>query len=284
MKLHVYHSVWGNRSNGPSAIATARVSGFDGIEGPAPANPQERRDWSAQLADAGLDYIAEICTMGSFIPPGGATPADHFESLRTQMDAALECAPRFITTLAGSDSWPIADKVAFLGKAVELARELGIVLSVETHRSRCLYSPWVTREVLRQLPDLRLTCDFSHWCCVCERLVLEEEPALLALCAARAHHFHARVGYDQGPQVPHPGAPEYASALDAHERWWDVLWDAQERAGRSISTMTPEFGPDGYLHTVPFSAVPVADLADLNLWMAERQRSRFADRFSTRAA
>jgi hypothetical protein len=284
MKLRVYHSVWGNRSNGAQAIATARVSGFDGIEGPAPAGAPERRDWRAQLGDAGLDYIAEICTMGSYIPRPGATPAEHLASLRAGMEDALECSPHFITTLAGSDSWPVAESIEFLGQAVELARELGTVLSVETHRSRCLYSPWVTREVLRQLPDLRLTCDFSHWCCVCERLVLDEEPALLELCAERAHHFHARVGYDQGPQVPHPGAPEYEPALHAHERWWDAIWNAQERAGRLIGTMTPEFGPDGYLHTIPFSAIPVADLGDLNCWMAERQRSRFADRFAVRVA
>jgi hypothetical protein len=284
MKLRVYHSLWGNSASGAPAIATARVSGFDGIEGPAPATAEERREWRTQLDDAGLDYIAEICTMGSYIPPAGATTAQHLASLRTQMEAALECAPRFITTLAGSDSWPLAESVAFLGAAMEVARELGTLLSVETHRSRCTYSPWVTRELLQQLPELWLTCDFSHWCCVCERLVLDEEPALLALCAERAHHLHARVGYDQGPQVPHPGAPEYAPALKAHEGWWDAIWNAQERAGQLISTMTPEFGPDGYLHTIPFSVIPVADLGDLNCWMAERQRSRFADRFAVRAA
>ncbi len=276
--------MWGNRSGGAAAIATARVSGFEGIEGPAPETAEQRREWRTQLDEAGLDFIAEICTMGSYVPPPGAAPARHLESLRTQLGAAMECAPRFITTLAGADSWSLAESVEFLGAAGELAREFGTVLSVETHRSRCTYSPWVTRELLRQLPELRLTCDFSHWCCVCERLVLDEEPALLALCAERAHHFHARVGYDQGPQVPHPGAPEYEPALRAHEAWWDAIWNAQERAGGLISTMTPEFGPDGYLHTIPFSAIPVADLGDLNCWMAERERARFADRFSRQAA
>src|SRR4051812_23775217 len=121
MKLRVFHSAWGHRSVGKPAIATARVSGFDGIEGPAPATAAERHDWRAQLADAGLDYIAEICTMHSYVPPAGATPAEHLVSLRSQMEAALECAPLFITTLAGSDSWPIAESVEFLGQATELA-------------------------------------------------------------------------------------------------------------------------------------------------------------------
>jgi hypothetical protein len=31
--------------------------------------------------------------------------------------------------------------------------------------------------------------------------------------AARHAHTSMRVGYPQGPQVPHPAAPEYADAL-----------------------------------------------------------------------
>jgi hypothetical protein len=111
---------------------------------------------------------------------------------------------------------------------------------------------------------------------VCERLI-DGEPDVLSLCVERAQHTHARVGYDQGPQVPHPAAPEYRTALEAHERWWTLIWRAQQRHGRARTTMTPEFGPDGYLHCLPFTAEPVADLEEINLWMAGRQRKRFAE-------
>jgi hypothetical protein len=111
---------------------------------------------------------------------------------------------------------------------------------------------------------------------VCERLI-DTEPDIIALCAERAHHIHARVGYDQGAQVPHPAAPEYREALEAHENWWAQIWRSQLLRGLSVSTMTPEFGPDGYLHCLPFTGAPVADLEQINTWMAERQRRRFAD-------
>ena len=39
--------------------------------------------------------------------------------------------------------------------------------------------------------------------------------------------------------------------------------------------MTPEFGPDGYLHCHPFTKEPVANLDEINAWMAVRQRERF---------
>ena len=280
MKLQTYQSRWAC----PGSVAAAQARGFDGIEAQAPADSAERREWHKSIVDAGLDYIAEICTMGNYIPPPHASPQAHLDSFRMQVEAALECSPRFITTLAGSDAWELGEAVDFLGRLLAVGRELGVLVSVETHRSRCTFSPWATRLLLQQLPELRLTCDFSHWCCVCERLVLDEEPELLALCASRAHHIHARVGYDQGPQVPHPAAPEYAGVLIAHERWWRAIWHAQQAAGFTLTTMTPEFGPDGYLHTTPFTARPVADLIEINVWMARRQRRHFDDHFVPQAA
>ena len=108
---------------------------------------------------------------------------------------------------------------------------------------------------------------------------MDTEPEALALCAKHAHHIHARVGYDQGPQVPHPAAPEYRGALDSHERWWSAIWDVHAtQQHREFTTMTPEFGPDGYLHTLPYTKAPVADLNNINRWMAYRQREHFAKR------
>jgi hypothetical protein len=48
--------------------------------------------------------------------------------------------------------------------------------------------------------------------------------------------------------------------------------------------MTPEFGPDGYLHTQPFTGTPVADLNAVNRWMGLRQRERFSTRASASPA
>jgi len=50
-----------------------------------------------------------------------------------------------------------------------------------------------------------------------------------------------------------------------------------ERGTRSF-TMTPEFGPDGYLQCAPFTGVPVADLWEINRWIGLRQRDRFTRR------
>jgi len=275
MKLLLFKTLWGHAGSIEDAITIARKDGFDGIEGQAPVGNELRREWLTKLSDAGLEYVAEICTAGSYVPKRSASVSDHLDSLRQQAEAAMEYAPRFLTVIGGCDAWPLAASVDFFGAAMEVAERLGITASFETHRSRSMFNPWITRDLLQALPGMQLTCDFSHWCCACERLI-DTEPDVLALCAERAHHVHARVGYDQGPQVPHPAAPEYQQALEAHERWWRMIWRAQARRGVAISTMTPEFGPDGYLQCAPFTQMPVADLVEINVWMAQRERREFA--------
>jgi len=283
MRLQLFRSLWTNGFNLEAALADCHGGTFDGVEGPVPADALSRREFSAKLRAAGVPFIAEITTGGSYVPETKDT-ARHLEDFRRKAETSLECSPVFTTVLAGCDAWPLAQSVDFFGRALDIAVELGVIATFETHRSRSTFNPWTTRDLLEQLPALRLTCDFSHWCCVSERLVLDDEPEILALCAERTHHVHARVGYEQGPQVPHPNAPEYRAALNAHERWWSILWSAGERAGRSTFSMTPEFGPDGYLHTLPFSTTPVANLDEINHWMAQRQRDRFACHMSERVA
>jgi len=279
MKLHIFKTLWGHTGSRDEAIAACRQQEFSGLEGPAPENPAERKKFRTRLTGAGLEFIAEICTAGSYVPDRQASPAQHLESLRQRAEAALECRPLFLTIIAGCDAWSLGESVDFFGQAMAIGEELGVTASFETHRSRSFFNPWTTRDILRQLPELKLTCDFSHWCVVCERLI-DTEPEVLALCAERAHHVHARVGYDQGPQVPHPAAPTYQAALEAHERWWTQIWRSQSARGMMVSTMTPEFGPDGYLHCLPFTSFPVADLSEINHWMAKREGQLFAEKMA----
>jgi hypothetical protein len=136
-------------------------------------------------------------------------------------------------------------------------------VSFETHRSRSLFNPWAIEDWLSTYPDLRLTADLSHWCAVAERLMTPELTPIQAM-AERVDHIHARVGHAQGPSVGHPLAPEWAEALEAHRRCWALFSQSQRRRGLAPRTITPEFGPDGYLPQLPFTGQPVADLEEIN--------------------
>jgi len=274
MQLKLFKTLWGASGSQPDIVAQAQAAGMQGIEGPAPDHVSTRRELATLLRTHQLQYIAEITTAGSYVPDRHASVQQHLDSFKAKLAISVELDPLFITCIGGCDAWPEAQSVEFFGAAQELVKPYAIPVSFETHRSRSLFNPWVTQRIAEQLPELLLTCDFSHWCVVCERL-MDSELEIISQIAKQAHHIHARVGYDQGPQVPHPAAPEYSAALHAHQRWWEMIWASQSQRGYSFTSMTPEFGPDGYLHEAPFTREPVADLWQINTWMADTEREHF---------
>ena len=275
MKLQLFKTLWGHAGSLESAADEAIAAGFDGIEGPVPADGRARRAFADLLRERGLVYIAEISATGFANPDPAATVEDQLDCFERLLAASLEAGPLFCTTMAGNDLWPFHENLDFLTRAHEIARRHGARVGFETHRGRSFFHPLVTRDLLRELPDIELTVDFSHWCVVTERLALDQLPEILALCAARVLHIHGRIGYDQGPQVPDPRAPEYQEAVNAHCAWWRALWQGQSTRGFTTITMTPEFGPDGYLHLHPFTRQPVADLWEVNAWMGGMLRREF---------
>ena len=277
MQLQRFKTMWGFEGDFETACAEAHAAGFDGIEGPAPENAETRAYWKACLAKYRLLYIAEAVTGGDYVPRRDLGVDAHLQELETILLRSAELKPRFVTCIGGCDAWREEESLRFFEEAMRLAERQGVEISFETHRSRSLFNPWVTRRITEALPRIALTADISHWCVVCERQ-METEMETIEAIAPHVKHIHARVGYDQGPQVPHPAAPEYAYALRAHQRCWERFWDARRADGADTVTMTPEFGPDGYLHTLPFTQAPVADLWEINRWMGETEERHF-DRY-----
>lgn len=274
MKLGIHASAW---SFGSLAACRQEVERgtFDGIEGSPPVTSAACRELRRELEHAGVRFVGEVCTGGAYAPASSVPYARHLEDFRVQVARGVESGAEFLTCLAGSDSWPLAVALEFYGAALELGRASGVELSFETHRSRPTFNPWATAALLQALPELGLTCDFSHWCVVCERLL--DDDAALELAIRHARHIHARVGYAQGPQVPDPRAPEYSRELAAHEGWWRRILLVARGRGSPRFTLTPEFGPDGYLQRAPYTELPVADLGAINRWMAQRLRESLAE-------
>lgn len=274
MKLEIFKTMWGFEGDFETACREAQEAGFNGIEGRSPLDHDERNHWKACLEKYDLLFIAEIVTGGDFVPARHDSLQKHINDVEEGIKNSLELNPRFMTCMGGCDAWSEEDSMAFFKRAMDIAKKYKIEISFETHRSRSLFTPWVTRRMVEALPQMKLTLDISHWCVVAERLMDTELDTIRAV-APHVHHFHARVGYAQGAQVPHPAAPEYKEALLSHQECWEIAWDAQSVDEMQITTMTPEFGPDGYLHTLPFTNVPVADLWEINCWMAETERTHY---------
>jgi hypothetical protein len=276
MHLEIYRTLWGVNSGYTEAAEESRAAGFDGIETPVPEDKAAAQELNSALQANGLKLIADLCTAGEFSQPDRrATVDDHITDLVRQLETSLTLQPAFINCMGGCDSWDDALSLEFFERCLEIEQHYQVTISQEIHRGRSLFNPWVTRRMVTALPELKLTCDFSHWCVVCERLLDIEDDAL-ELIAGQAHHIHSRVGYPEGPQVPHPAAPEYADALAAHQRWWELIWEAQRRKGYERTTMCPEYGVDGYLHELPFTRAPVVDQWEVQQWVARTEQEHFA--------
>lgn len=150
----------------------------------------------------------------------------------------------------------------------------------ETHRKRWLHSPWVTRDFLPRHPELKVVADLSHWVCVAETDTNDPElEAAIELLAPRVHHIHARVGYDHGPQVADPRAPEWMPYTEGHESWWKKIWDEMAKRGDEWTTVTPEHGPPNYQQTIPHTRIPTAEIWDVNHFIGLRSQRNFAEKF-----
>jgi sugar phosphate isomerase/epimerase len=268
MQLKLIRHLWGIELPWEQAFPKIKAEGFVGIESPLPPEADVQR-FCNLLKQHEFEFIGMAFT-------GGETIDAHLKSFREQLISAKSMGAMQVTAHTGADAWSISQAVAFYEQAVAIEREIGIAVGHETHRGRVFFNPWRTRDILEKVSGVNLTCDFSHWVCVAERTGWDDaQGSIVKLCAQRCIHIHSRVGYAQGPQVPDPSAKEYQAELNAHELWWDIVWQAQRSRGAKTTTVTPEFGPPAYLHTLPHTNVPVADLWTVCKFMADRVASRF---------
>lgn len=264
MKLQVYKSLWGMEGTLEEQFRRIKEAGYDGIEAAAQeiAEPQK---FKALLKEFGFDFIALVYTEGP-------EQEVHFLQVVTN---ALEFSPSKIVAHAGRDIMSYVKQIRFFDYALRIEKQFGIPIAHETHRRRPFFSPMNTLAILRELPELKLNIDYSHWCCVTESM-LQDHADAIEFSAKHAIHLHGRVGYENGPQVPDPRVQEWSGHIKLHEEWWDNVIDAHKARGEKTFTCTPEYGPPSYMHTSPSTGAPVVDLWDVCLWSAERFREQFA--------
>ena len=267
----LFLSLWGFTGDLDTAIARAQSLGFDGLElnlrHPAIAQTSASV-LQSQLQRCELQLIVELVSGGDYVPDLARPWQQHAAELDSQLSEAEALNPLRISVIAGSDCWSDEEQDCFFETLLDRIARCSCPVSLETHRSRSLFNPWSIPRLLARHPRLRLTADISHWCAVSERLMTPELEPITAM-ADRVDHIHARVGHAQGPSVSHPFAPEWAAELEAHRRCWQLFVQQQRARGHGVTTITPEFGPDGYLPRLPFTAMPVADLEAINTAMAQ---------------
>lgn len=242
------------------------ADGFDGAEVflfPEKLEPSHIRE-AIQKRD--LFLIAQLISSGK-------TVNQHRHSMDEQVLRAKACGALFVNCHSGSDFFTFEDNLRIFQHSAELSKACGLSFYHETHRGRALYSLPETLRYLDARPSLEITADFSHFMCVHESDLQEQEP-LLDRVIARTRHIHARVGFPEGPQVAHPLAPEWSALLERYLGWWKKMLVVMERAGAPFACITPEAGPPGYMPVVPYTNQPLADAWTVNVQVKDWLKSK----------
>jgi sugar phosphate isomerase/epimerase len=178
-----------------------------------------------------------------------------------------------INSQTGKDYFNFQQNSALLGAAFRVSAQTGIQIIHETHRNKFSFSAHITKDYLEKIPGLKITLDASHWVCVAESF-LEDQNGAMQLAIERTEHLHARVGYPCGPQVPDPRMPEWQHAVNMHVNWWDKVV-AKKKNERVSLTITPEFGPYPYMVHLPGKISPICDQWAVNIYMMELLKKRY---------
>lgn len=211
-------------------LRTIAAAGYDGIDTWIPPHPEDQK----ALRDADITLVLH--------QHEASDPADY----RRRLETCAAWRPLLINSHTGRDWFTLEQQLALIDIAQEVADKTGIPIVHETHRGRMGYSPQTSAILFDQRPNLRITADFSHWTCVTESM-LDNFGDTLAVACRRARHIHARVGFEQGPQVRDPADPAFDYAVRKFLGWWDAIVEHNLFIGTPVLTMTTEFGPPPYM-------------------------------------
>ncbi|MDG2304517.1 MAG: hypothetical protein P8R42_07635 [Candidatus Binatia bacterium] len=266
MKLKLLKCDWGMDHLGdmPDRLRTYSKAGYDGVE--CAAIGMKPDAFGELTGELGLDYVAMMF-------------CDDENAFRTQLEAVKKTRPILVNCHPGRDWFDLDRSIRFFNEVRDVAESVDAQVVFETHRTRCLYSPWGTERILNALPWLRITADFSHFTNVAENPLTQPPYSdMMDLAIERTDHIHARVGSPQGAQVPDPRIGAGLRWTERFERWWDRIIEARRNEGRAFLTINPEFGPPPYQAVNPETDEPLANIGEICLWMTARFRSRWAGR------
>ncbi|MCX8472498.1 MAG: sugar phosphate isomerase/epimerase [Sediminibacterium sp.] len=270
MKINYCGTFWGSEDDLPNVFVKKILDAhYDGIEInlPAAADPFTktfiRELENVQSKINNFTFIAQQLTA-----PDNDTVADFIRRMEKSLLELVSYQPTFINAHTGKDYFSFDDNCKVLEAALNLSRKTGVHILHETHRGRFSFQAASLIPYLKKFPELELVGDFSHFCTVSESM-LQDQKEVIEQIIPHVSHIHARVGYEQSPQVNDPFAPEWQQHFKQFEKWWQQIIDYKKEIGYTYLTITPEFGPAPYMPALPYTKQPLANQWEINFKMMQ---------------
>ena len=253
-----------------------RSAGYDGVEVFPLEHPEDKMKMLQSFEANGLEFslLHTVLHDGSDFEKYLYDLERNLYELTTYRTRDL--TPKFITSQTGREYYSEKQMEQCFQICEKVCEETGISIIQETHRNKWSYAAHVVKRYLEQekFSFIKLALDISHWICVSESYLYDQQEAL-EMAIRHTTHLHARVGHLEGSQVTHPRAPENFEALSRHLELWDkwILHLIQSKV--KWATITPEFGPYPYMPMQIGTKLPLADQWEINCWMMELLKERF---------
>ncbi|WP_190808506.1 sugar phosphate isomerase/epimerase [Flagellimonas sp. S3867] len=263
MELKFIYPRWGSADiPWPQFLQKVKENGYDGVEIDLPLSTK-KQEILAILKDFELDFV------GQHWETTEVNFEKHKEQYKKHLYNLVEGKPLLINSHTGKDFFTFEQNAELLEMAFTIEKEADIVITHETHRSRFSFAAHVCHTFLKEFSWLKLTSDLSHWCCVAETL-LENQQDAVNLAIKHTHHVHARVGSSQSAQVIDPRSDGYATELGQFKKWWKQMLSNAEQEGRDYITITPEYGPEPYALKHPKTEQLLADQWGVNQFIKKK--------------
>ena len=221
------------------------------------------------LRNPGFIFIAQQLTA-----PDNDTVDAYISRMKKSLTTLAAYQPSFINSHTGKDYFSFDDNCKVIEAALNISSKSGIRILHETHRGRFSFHAATLLPYLKKFPELELVGDFSHFCTVSESL-LQDQEEIIQQIIPHVSHIHARVGYEQSPQVNNPAAPEWQHHVSVFINWWKKIIMYKQMKGWKKMTITPEFGPAPYMPSLPITLEPLSNQWQNNIFMMNKLKEAF---------
>lgn len=267
MEIQYYCPLWGNNLPLSTFCKKVKKAGYDGVEMHLPLKKSERKEIQHILKDNGLLLI------GQYWQSLETDFRTNRENFQRHLENLIEAEPVKLNSQTGKDYFSFEQNMQLVKLSSKLSKQSGLTICHETHRGKFLFSLPVMVQAIKADPEIRITLDASHWCTVHESLLEDQEPALKKAIKV-TDHIHSRVGFQEGPQVNDPRAPEWSDTVARFFSWWDQIV-ALHQKNKTQLTVTAEFGPQPYMPLKPYSQLPLSKQWDVNVYMTNLFKQRY---------
>ena len=224
MNIKYISTFWGYENQSAKEFLSNVISnGYDGVEINFPDNSEFIDEFTAEIKNIRATINANFIFIAQQVLSNKTESVIEYSNrMSERLEFLAKLKPDFINSHTGKDYYDFSDNCKIIEITENISKKYEVPIVHEIHRGRFSFHLKTLHQYLELFPRLSLVADFSHFCVVSESN-LADQKELLTKIYPKIKHLHARIGFEQSPQVNNPFAPEWQSYLENYLNWWKEI-------------------------------------------------------------